>query len=71
MIDYNSNAAPSTTSSFSVFSQFSVVDLVNAGYFKLLGNGQISAPVIVKAKYVSKIAEKKIVAAGGAVVLIA
>ena len=47
------------------------MDLVNAGYFKLLGNGQISVPVIVKAKYVSKIAEKKIVAAGGAVVLIA
>jgi len=48
-----------------------VVDLVKAGYFKLLGGGQINVPVIVKAKYVSKIAEKKIVAAGGAVVLIA
>uniref|UniRef100_A0A7S2SEU0 Large ribosomal subunit protein uL15/eL18 domain-containing protein n=1 Tax=Eucampia antarctica TaxID=49252 RepID=A0A7S2SEU0_9STRA len=43
-----------------------VVDLVNLGYFKLLGNGQINVPVIVKAKYFSKLAEQKIRAAGGA-----
>ena len=48
-----------------------VVDLVQAGYFKLLGNGQIDVPLIVKAKFFSKIAEKKILAAGGACVLIA
>ena len=48
-----------------------VVNIVDAGYFKLLGNGQINVPVIVKTRYVSKIAEKKIVAAGGACVLIA
>jgi len=46
-----------------------VVDLVQAGYFKLLGNGQIDVPVIVKAKYFSKLAEKKIKEAGGACVL--
>jgi len=48
-----------------------IIDLVSLGYFKLLGNGQIDVPLIVKAKYFSKLAEKKIVAAGGACVLIA
>ena len=47
------------------------IDLVAAGKFKLLGNGQINVPVIVKAKYFSKLAEKKIVAAGGACILTA
>ncbi len=46
-----------------------VIDLVSKGYFKLLGNGQISVPVIVKAKYFSKLAEKKITEAGGACLL--
>lgn len=48
-----------------------VIDLVKLGYFKLLGNGQIDVPVIVKAKYFSKLAEKKIKAAGGACLLVA
>ena len=48
-----------------------VIDLVSLGYFKLLGNGQISVPVIVKAKYFSKLAEKKITEAGGACLLTA
>jgi large subunit ribosomal protein L27Ae len=48
-----------------------VIDLVAHGYFKLLGNGQISVPVIVKAKYFSKLAEKKIKEAGGACLLTA
>jgi large subunit ribosomal protein L27Ae len=48
-----------------------VIDLVSKGYFKLLGNGQITVPVIVKAKFFSKLAERKIVAAGGACVLVA
>ena len=46
-----------------------VIDLVKLGYFKLLGNGQINVPVIVKAKYFSKLAEQKIKAAGGACLL--
>lgn len=46
-----------------------VIDLVSKGYFKLLGNGQITVPVIVKAKYFSKLAEKKIKEAGGACLL--
>lgn len=48
-----------------------VIDLVSKGYFKLLGNGQINVPVIVKAKYFSKLAEKKIKEAGGACLLTA
>ncbi|KAL7562569.1 hypothetical protein ACA910_014193 [Epithemia clementina (nom. ined.)] len=46
-----------------------VIDLVEKGYFKLLGGGQIKVPVIVKAKYFSKLAEKKIKEAGGACLL--
>lgn len=46
-----------------------VIDLTSLGYFKLLGNGQITVPVIVKAKYFSKLAEKKIKEAGGACLL--
>jgi large subunit ribosomal protein L27Ae len=48
-----------------------VIDLVEKGYFKLLGNGQITVPVIVKAKYFSKLAEQKIKSAGGACLLTA
>jgi large subunit ribosomal protein L27Ae len=48
-----------------------VIDLVSLGIFKLLGNGQINVPVIVKAKYFSKLAESKIKAAGGACLLTA
>lgn len=46
-----------------------VIDLISKGYFKLLGGGQINVPVIVKAKYFSKLAEQKIKAAGGACLL--
>jgi len=46
-----------------------VIDLISLGYFKLLGNGQIDVPVIVKAKFFSKLAEKKIKEAGGACIL--
>jgi len=48
-----------------------VVDLTNFGKFKLLGKGRVVAPVIVKARFISRIAEKKIKEAGGAVVLTA
>jgi large subunit ribosomal protein L27Ae len=42
------------------------------GYFKVLGKGSLpSIPIIVKARYFSKDAEKKIKAAGGAVLLTA
>ncbi|KAK0089544.1 hypothetical protein PV326_004442, partial [Microctonus aethiopoides] len=47
-----------------------VIDLVKAGYYKLLGKGRLpKQPVIVKAKFFSKLAEDKIKAVGGACVL--
>ena len=46
-----------------------VVDLLSNGYAKLLGNGRVNFPVIVKARWVSEKAERKIRKAGGAVVL--
>ncbi|XP_008786699.1 60S ribosomal protein L27a-3-like [Phoenix dactylifera] len=50
-----------------------LIDVTQFGYFKVLGKGMLppSCPVVVKAKLVSKIAEKKIKAAGGAVLLTA
>ena len=46
-----------------------VVDLLSNGYAKLLGSGNLAVPCIIKARYVSEKAEKKIRKAGGAVVL--
>lgn len=49
-----------------------VLDVASKGYFKVLGKGRLPAlPLIVKARFVSKGAEKKIKEAGGAVVLTA
>lgn len=50
-----------------------LIDVTQFGYFKVLGKGVLppSQPVVVKAKLISKIAEKKIKEAGGAVVLTA
>merc|ERR1712037_847513 len=49
-----------------------VIDCVRQGIFKVLGKGYIpNVPLIVKAKYFSKMAESKIVAAGGICVLTA
>ena len=49
-----------------------VIDTLAAGYGKVLGKGKIpEVPVIVKARFVSKLAEEKIRAAGGVVELIA
>ena len=49
-----------------------VVDLLPLGYAKLLGKGRLpEVPIIVKARYVSKLAEKKITEAGGVVQLVA
>lgn len=47
-----------------------VVDLLPLGYAKLLGKGRLpEVPIIVKARYVSKLAEKKIKEAGGVIQL--
>jgi large subunit ribosomal protein L27Ae len=49
-----------------------VIDVTKEGYFKVLGKGALpKVPIVVKARYFSKEAEKKIKGAGGAVVLTA
>eukprot|EP00933_Yihiella_yeosuensis_P082670 TRINITY_DN96632_c0_g1_i1.p2 TRINITY_DN96632_c0_g1~~TRINITY_DN96632_c0_g1_i1.p2 ORF type:complete len:157 (-),score=15.70 TRINITY_DN96632_c0_g1_i1:46-489(-) len=42
-----------------------VIDCIKAGVFKVLGSGVFKHAAIVKAKFFSKLAEKKIVKAGG------
>lgn len=49
-----------------------VIDCVSHGVFKVLGKGELpETPMVVKAKFFSALAEKKIKAAGGACVLVA
>ncbi|KAJ6323657.1 hypothetical protein OIU76_011029 [Salix suchowensis] len=50
-----------------------MIDVTQFGYFKVLGKGCLPEmqPIVVKAKLISKTAEKKIKEAGGAVVLTA
>ena len=49
-----------------------VLDVTKLGYFKVLGKGRLPAvPLIVKAKFFSLDAEKKIKEAGGACLLTA
>ena len=48
-----------------------VIDVTKKGFTKVLGKGKLTKPVIVKAKLFTKLAEKKIVGAGGACVLTA
>jgi large subunit ribosomal protein L27Ae len=49
-----------------------VIDVTKAGFFKVLGKGFLpTQPVVVRAKFFSKIAERKIKAVGGACVLTA
>ncbi|XP_059488360.1 large ribosomal subunit protein uL15 [Neocloeon triangulifer] len=47
-----------------------VIDVVRAGYYKVLGKGRLpKQPVIVRAKFFSKLAEEKIKSVGGCCVL--
>jgi len=49
-----------------------VLDVTKKGIFKVLGKGELpKLPLIVKAKYFTKLAEKKIKLAGGACLLTA
>lgn len=49
-----------------------VIDVTKFGVFKVLGKGRLpEQPVVVKARFVSKSAEKKIKEVGGAVQLVA
>lgn len=53
-------------------SEVPVIDTLAAGYGKVLGKGRLpQIPVIVKARWVSALAEKKIKEAGGVVKLVA
>ncbi|KAK0550611.1 60S ribosomal protein L28 [Tilletia horrida] len=53
-------------------SEVPVIDTLAAGYGKVLGKGRLpQLPVIVKARWVSELAEKKIKEAGGVVKLVA
>lgn len=53
-------------------SKVPVIDVTKAGYFKVLGKGFLPAqPVVVRAKFFSKKAERKIKAIGGACQLVA
>ena len=52
--------------------QAMVIDVTKHGIFKVLGKGVLpQQPVLVKAKFVSKLAEQKIREVGGAVQLVA
>jgi large subunit ribosomal protein L27Ae len=52
--------------------QAAVIDVTQHGIFKVLGKGELpKQAVIVKAKYFSKLAEKRITDAGGACILTA
>jgi len=49
-----------------------VIDCVSKGYFKVLGKGDLpKQPLVVKARFFSKLAEKKIKEVGGACLLVA
>ncbi|CAJ2508485.1 Uu.00g135110.m01.CDS01 [Anthostomella pinea] len=49
-----------------------VIDLLPLGYSKVLGKGRLpEVPFVVRARWVSKLAEKKITEAGGVVELVA
>lgn len=49
-----------------------VIDLLPLGYAKVLGKGRLpEVPLIVRARYVSKEAERKIKEAGGVIQLVA
>ena len=53
-------------------SKAAVIDVTEYGIFKVLGKGELpKQPVVVRCKYVSKLAEKKIKEVGGAVELVA
>lgn len=52
--------------------QAPVIDLLPLGYAKLLGKGRIpKIPMVIKARYVSALAERKIKDAGGIIQLVA
>ena len=66
------NLVPADVKQNATESKAPVIDVQKLGYFKVLGSGKLpSVPMVVKAKVFTKLAEKKIQAAGGACVLTA
>jgi len=52
--------------------QAPVIDLLSLGYAKLLGKGRLpNVPMVIKVRYVSKEAERKVKEAGGVIELVA
>lgn len=48
------------------------IDVTKFGYHKVLGKGELpKIPVVIKAKFFSRVAEQRIKSAGGACVLVA
>lgn len=47
-----------------------LIDLESLGYDKLLGSGQVTRPMIIKVKEVSKKAQEKIIKSGGEILTI-
>ena len=65
--------SPQTQTAYkSIEGKAPVIDCVHAGIFKVLGKGELpKQPLVVKAKFFSKLAEKKIKDVGGACILVA
>ncbi|KAI8970684.1 60S ribosomal protein L27a [Pilobolus umbonatus] len=63
--------APEVAAKYKNTEKVAVIDVLTKGYGKVLGKGSISQPAIVRTRFVSALAEKKIKAAGGVVELIA
>ena len=65
--------SPQTQTAYkSIAGKAPVIDCVHAGIFKVLGKGELpKQPLVVKAKFFTKLAEKKIKDVGGACILVA
>lgn len=72
LISTSTNAIQERVKAAADKSVAAVIDVTKYGVSKVLGKGQLPAqPVVVKAKFFSKLAEKKIKEVGGACVLTA
>ena len=66
------NLVPADVKESATESNAPIIDVQKLGYFKVLGSGKLpEVPMVVKAKVFTKLAEKKIQAAGGACILTA
>ena len=71
-IDKLWSLVPKDVKTKAIVDNFTLIDVTQFGYFKVLGKGKLpSQPIIVKANIISKLAKKKIKEAGGVVMLTA